>query len=240
MKVVIISDLHANMEALGGLPSDFDELWVLGDLVNYGPDPAKCVEFIRNEAAVVIRGNHDNAIGLGTDPRCSPAFRTMAAAMQAYTESALSSDQKRYLRELPITIEREVEGRRVMLCHAIPSDPLFGYCNPDDPRWAEEVRRTGVDILLVGHTHLPFVRWFGPRQIVNPGSLGQPKGGTVEACYAVWCDAGFKLRSFAYPFEETIQKIDRLPIAGDVKAGLAAVLRNGGLGQHNDMETNSL
>lgn len=49
MKVVIISDLHANMEALDALPRDFDELWVLGDLVNYGPDPAKCVEFIRNE-----------------------------------------------------------------------------------------------------------------------------------------------------------------------------------------------
>lgn len=97
-----------------------------------------------------------------------------------------------------------------------------------------------MDIFLVGYIHLQFVRRFVRRQIVNPGSLGQPKGGKVEACYAVWWDAGFELRSFAYPFEEMIRKIARLPIAGEVKASLAAVLRHGGYEQQNDMETNSL
>ena len=229
MRIVIISDVHANIEALECLQEEFDELWVLGDLVNYGPDPGHSVEFIRNEASLVIRGNHDNAIGFGVDPRCSPAFRKMAATMLEYTDSAMSADQKQYLRGLPVSVEREVNGLRVTLCHAIPSDPLFGYCPPDDPRWHEEVSRTRADILLVGHTHLQFLRNVNPQRILNPGSLGQSKGGKPEACYAIWSDSGFELRSIAYPFEKTIQKLENLPVASDVRTGLAAVLCNGGL-----------
>ena len=53
MRVLIVSDLHANLEAIGALPSDFDRLWVLGDLVNYGPNPAEVIEFVREKAAIV-------------------------------------------------------------------------------------------------------------------------------------------------------------------------------------------
>ena len=57
MRIFIISDLHANLEALAALPCDYDELWVLGDLVNYGPYPAATIDFVRSHASVVIRGN---------------------------------------------------------------------------------------------------------------------------------------------------------------------------------------
>jgi protein phosphatase len=81
MKIVIISDLHGNLEALSALPEKYDQLWVIGDLVNYGPDPAAVVEFVRAKASVMVRGNHDHALGFGEDPRCSPAFREMAEVM---------------------------------------------------------------------------------------------------------------------------------------------------------------
>jgi predicted phosphodiesterase len=57
VRVLIISDLHANLEAFRAMPSDFDQLWVLGDLVNYGPNPAEVIDFAREKAAVVVRGN---------------------------------------------------------------------------------------------------------------------------------------------------------------------------------------
>jgi predicted phosphodiesterase len=61
MRIVIISDIHANLEALTSLPGGFDALWVLGDLVNYGPNPAEVVEFVRSTASLVVRGNHGHA-----------------------------------------------------------------------------------------------------------------------------------------------------------------------------------
>ena len=229
MKIAILSDIHGNLEALTALPEKFDELWVLGDLVNYGPDPAAAIEFVRANASLVVRGNHDHAIGFGEDPRCSPPFREMAEAMMKYTNSVLTDSQKEFLRDLPVAARREVDGVQVSLCHAAPSDPLFAYCPPDAPRWEEELEFARADILLVGHTHLQFVREIGAQRIVNPGSLGQPKMGSPAACYAVLNNGAIELRSFEYPFEKTIQKIAALPIPSGIKARLADVLRNGGL-----------
>ncbi|HEY6345017.1 MAG TPA: metallophosphoesterase family protein [Bryobacteraceae bacterium] len=232
MRLGIISDLHGNMEALMSLPERFDELWVLGDLVNYGPDPAEVVEFVRRRASVVIRGNHDHAIGFGEDPRCSPRFREMAAAMMEYTNSELSESDKRYLRDLPLAIEREIGGLRVSLCHAVPSEPLFAYCPPESERWQMEAQTAGTDLLFVGHTHLQFIRELGLQRVVNPGSLGQPKTGRPAACYAVWDTArhnsAVELKSFAYPVERTIAKIRALPIPEPIKNDLVDVLRQGG------------
>ena len=233
MKAVIISDVHGNLDALSSLPEMFDELWVLGDLVNYGPEPGAVVDFIQTNAHVVVRGNHDQAVGCNEDPRCSRPFREMADVMKEYSRSVLSDAQKQFLRDLPLTKTCAVEGMSVVFCHAVPSDPLFAYCLPDADQWQAELEQAGADVLLVGHTHIPFVREFGTRMVVNPGSLGQPKTGTPAARYAVWDTAqgreGIELRSFDYDFERTIAKIDALPTRSDVKRSLAHVLRHGGL-----------
>jgi len=237
MKVAIISDVHGNMEALGALPDNFDELWVLGDLVNYGPDPRNVVDFIEANADVVIRGNHDHAIAFNEDPRCSKPFREMAAAMKDYTRSVLSYAEKQFLRQLPLKFEREIDGLRIVFCHAIPSDSLFAYCPPDSAQWRPELEESGANVLLVGHTHIPFVRELGSGTVMNPGSLGQPKTGSPAARYAVWdTTAGpssIELRLFEYPFEKTIEKINALPIQTEIRASLADVLRHGGLPDQN-------
>ena len=68
MRILIISDIHGNFDALAALQETYDELWVLGDLVNYGPDPAAVIDFVRSKAAVVVCGNHDYSIGFNQDP----------------------------------------------------------------------------------------------------------------------------------------------------------------------------
>jgi Calcineurin-like phosphoesterase len=73
----------------------YDEPWVLGDLVNYGPNPAETIDFVRSHASMVIRGNHDNSVGFGADCGCSVRFRAMAEAIRQYTTSVLSAGDKR-------------------------------------------------------------------------------------------------------------------------------------------------
>jgi protein phosphatase len=140
MKLLIVSDIHANLEALQTvLAESHDELWVLGDLVNYGPNPSEVVDLIRLKASLVVQGNHDYAVGTGSDPQCSNAFREMARAMQDYTEPLLNLDQRAFLRSLPRTAVHTINGHRFFLCHATPTEPLFQYCPAQPARWAAEV-----------------------------------------------------------------------------------------------------
>jgi len=229
MKIVIISDLHANTEALRVLPRDYDQLWILGDLVNYGPNPAEVVAFARDRASVVIRGNHDHSVGFGKDPRCSAPFRAMARATGFYTSCVLGERDKQYLRDLPTHAELAVDGVRFLAYHAVPTNPLYEYCPADSDHWRDEIADLPADILLVGHTHLPFQRRIGSKLIVNPGSLGQPKHGRAEACYAVWDGSSIHLKTAPYDVEETVRKTQGLPIPAEIRDDLAAVLRHGGI-----------
>ena len=226
MKIVIISDIHGNFDALSALQEDYDQLWVLGDLVNYGPQPAEVIRFIRSRATHVVRGNHDHCIGFGEDPRCSPRFREMAEATRKYTDSILSDEDKGYLRSLPLQVDVRAGDTRCRLCHAVPSDPLFTYCPPDSERWVEECRLAGADVLLTGHTHIPFGIHVENTLLVNPGSLGQPKSGGPRACYAVFKDGKVGLRSIAYPLDKTVEKIRAMPIPAAIQEDLITVLRN--------------
>lgn len=227
MKIVIVSDIHSNFDALSGLREGYDELWVLGDLVNYGPEPAPVVDYIRSKAALVVRGNHDNSIGFNQDPRCSAAFRDMAEATRRFTDSVLNSGHKHYLRNLSLYEVTTRRDTRFYLCHAVPSDPLFSYCAASSDQWATEVENLSADILLVGHTHVPFVRSVGQCLVVNPGSLGQPKTGSPEACFAVWEDGKMELKSYPYPVEWAVAKVQALPIASSLRDDLSRILRTG-------------
>ena len=227
MKIVVISDLHSNFDALSALPELGDELWVLGDLVNYGPMPSEVVSFVRSHSKIVIRGNHDHAVGFDVDPRCTPRYAEMADTTMQYSKANLDRDATAYLRELPLAHVLERDGHRFYLCHAIPSNPLYGYCPEDSDLWTKELGQVDAEFLLVGHTHTPFVRKVGAQTVVNPGSLGQPKTGKADACYAVWEDGKFQLKQFEYPVERAIQRIQQLPVPHDIRQDLAKVLRTG-------------
>jgi len=227
MKIVVISDLHANFDALCALPELGDELWVLGDLVNYGPMPAEAVAFVRAHSEVVVRGNHDHAVGFDVDPRCTPRYAEMADSTAQYSKAALDPDARDYLRGLPLARTLVRDGRSFYLCHAIPSNPLYGYCPEDSDLWAAELKKVDADFLLVGHTHTPFVRQIGDKTIVNPGSLGQPKTGKADACYAVWEDGAFALKQFTYPVQQAVERIEHMPIPDAVRRDLVKVLRTG-------------
>lgn len=229
MRIVIASDLHANQEALAVLPRNYDQLWILGDLVNYGPNPSEVVDFVRQHAAYAVKGNHDYAIAFHEDPRCHGRFAELAEATTRITERALHEAQTTDLQDLPLQIELEVGRTRFRLCHALPSDPLFGYAPADSERWTEEVGHLPVDILLVGHSHTQFIRKVGNCLVVNPGSLGQPDNRSGLACYAVWESGIISVRSTLYDVETTVAKVKAVPGLDAVREDLVTLLRRGRL-----------
>lgn len=229
MKIGILSDIHGNFDALRALPETFDEVWVLGDLVNYGPQPREVVDQISRSATAVVRGNHDHAVVSNEDPTWKPRLARMAETTRQFTKSMLNRRQFDFLAALPTSLELSRAGVRFHLNHATPSNPLRGWCLPDSDAWEAEVARISADVLLVGHTHVPFIRQVGPTLVVNPGSIGQPKTGDALARYAVWEDGQVSLRSFTYPLDATISKIESLGFPPDVTEDLVALLRTGAL-----------
>ena len=228
MKIVIISDIHANLAALQALPErDFDQLWCVGDLVDYGPRPHEAVQWIKRNAAVAVRGNHDHAAGFSVDPQCSLPYKRLASETLRYTQEVCTKEDLKLLRNLPVHREISVNSTRFYLVHATVTDPLFGYCPEQSGRWLDEVARIDADVLIVGHTHTPFIQTVGKTRIVNPGSLGQPKTGRPLACYAVWEDGQISLKEYPYPLSDTVQQIRLMPISADDQDALIAVLETG-------------
>jgi putative phosphoesterase len=237
MKIVIVSDIHANLAALDALPErNFDQLWCIGDLVDYGPRPHEVVQWVKRNADLAVRGNHDHAAGFSVDPQCSLPYKRLAAETLSYTLEVCTKEDLKSLRNLPLHRETRVNSTGFHLVHSSPTDPLFGYCPEQSERWLEEVTRIDADVLIVGHTHTPFVRKVGKTTIVNPGSLGQPKTGRPLACYATWEDGRISLKEYAYPLSDTIQQIRSMPISADDQDALIAVLETGFLSASHSTE----
>ncbi len=122
----------------------------------------------------------------------------------------------------------ERDGKRFLLCHAIPSDPLFGYCPEDSERWQQEVETIQADYLLVGHTHTPFIKTSGAN---NRGQPRQP--GATEDRQARCLLCGMARRAFRtetislMTVERTLERIRRMPVPADIQRDLATVLRTG-------------
>lgn len=230
VKIVIVSDIHSNLAALEAFPEkDFDQLWCIGDLVDYGPRPREVIQWIRERAAFTVRGNHDHAVGFGVSPQCSAPFTRLATETQRYTQEICTETDIAYLRNLPIQHTAAVNGTSFYMVHATPTNPLFGYCPEESDQWRREIEWIRADVLVVGHTHTPFIRKVGSTTIVNPGSIGQPKTGRSFACYAIWEDGLLTLKEYAYPLAETTKEIRQMPIPQDIHEGLIRVLETGAL-----------
>jgi predicted phosphodiesterase len=92
----------------------------------------------------------------------------------------------------------------------------FTYRTADSELWMKEVRWVNADVLVVGHTHTPFIRQVGGCTMLNPGSIGQPKTGRTLACYALWEDGKISLKEYEYPLKKTIREISRMPLASRI------------------------
>jgi predicted phosphodiesterase len=227
MRYALLADIHANLEALTAVLDDIDrnsaadEFWLLGDLVNYGPDPCACLDLLLDLPMVCVAGNHDLA-AIGKFP--ADYFNPEAATALTWTMSQLRKCDADYLKSLPISMQRH----GFTLVHGSPEHPADEYLMTVQ----QAERNFGflqTPHAAIGHTHVPAVYKREPegnvrfmpfrpgeprplsegRFIVNPGSVGQPRNGDFRAAYTVY-DVGtstMHLHRVPYNVEATQAKM---------------------------------
>lgn len=233
MKILILSDIHSNYDALQSVVKTAvaDEIWCLGDLVDYGPQPAEVVEWARREALYCVRGNHDHALAFDADCRCGKRFRELSVLSRQMNRPRLSPGQIEYLGRLPSVEDVTRDGVRFRLAHAAPGGDLYRYLMPtlSDDELAKELDGIDADFIFCGHTHLSMIRKIGGKVLVNPGSVGQSRDGWIGASYALWTDGRVELCHASYNVEQTARKLQASPLPAEAGRQLAQVLRTGGL-----------
>ncbi|HEY1355936.1 MAG TPA: metallophosphoesterase family protein [Solirubrobacterales bacterium] len=228
MRVAVIADIHANLAALEACldsieEAGVDEVWCLGDVVGYGPDPDACADLVRERCSLCLAGNHDLAVLGELDVE---SFSESAAAAVTWTRRVISEATLEFLRGLAPAGQRE----GIELCHASPRDPIWEYVltreQADACLDAQSER-----ICLIGHSHVAlfFTRLDGARGnvrsaqaadgslidvsggrwLVNPGSVGQPRDSDPRAAWLTLdTEAATVLyRRVAYDIEKTAAAI---------------------------------
>ena len=117
----MISDIYANYEVLKTvLQIPCDRVICLGGVVDYGPDPKKCIDLLRKKAIPTIRGNHDDAVAFKADYHCGYKYRFLSVATREYTLKVLDRSIMGYLQKLPFLLKEEIDGKKLYLIHANP------------------------------------------------------------------------------------------------------------------------
>src|SRR3989304_10390975 len=170
MRIALIAEIHSNLEALEAVLRDVEwrgsvDGWGgLGDSVGYGPDPAACLQRVRELEARCIAGNHDwGAVGKVALTECNRA----AAEACRWNGEHLGAGERAFLAELPLAVENGI----FTLAHGSPRDPIWEYLlSPEQARDCLALLRTPHG--LVGHSHLPL--WFGLPEGGGALSYGPP------------------------------------------------------------------
>jgi predicted phosphodiesterase len=239
MRYLVLTDIHANLEALDTCLADakargYDETLCLGDLVGYGADPNAVVERVRAlEPVAVVRGNHDK-VACGIEQ--AEGFNAVARSAAKWTLDVLIPEYRDWLAALPMgphDVDEVVE-----ICHGSPFDEdAYIFDELDAVRALKAANRP---LCLFGHTHFPvafqlsadtfdtmsaaaatesiLVLKPGAKYLLNPGSVGQPRDGDPRAAYAIVDTNLMRVELFRlkYPVEEAQAKV--------VRAGLPEVL----------------
>jgi predicted phosphodiesterase len=215
MRYALISDIHGNLEALRAvimeiMKQDVDKVIFLGDIVGYGPAPNECIETLSGFADILIAGNHDfGAVGM-TDIN---TFNPFAQAAIVWTIGVLTSENRRFLKQLPIT--HVIEDESIFLVHSTPGEPEAWHYLINSGDTKRSFGHFNEKICFLGHTHIPAIMELAPdgkitvykdgsgikegcRYIVNAGSVGQPRDGDPDAAYALFDTNSVEIKRVSY------------------------------------------
>jgi predicted phosphodiesterase len=224
MLFAVISDVHANLEALNEVLKDIKErkvknIFFIGDAVGYGPNPNECVALLNKACKVLLAGNHDWAVTGLTEIE---SFNPYAKAAIRWTDEVLTEESRRSIEGFKLIKNLQKEG--ILLVHSTPWETeewhyLLSY--EDAERCFRDYRQW---ICFVAHSHMPFILERLPsgkmqkykdkailgkenRYVVNAGSVGQPRDRDPRACYALMDGESVELIRVEYPIEETQRKM---------------------------------
>lgn len=160
--IAVISDVHSNLEALNRVLAKIkspDMILDAGDVVGYEAKPNECIDIFRKRKIKSVIGNHDHACITGDAGKMNP----IGAEAIEWTRNKLSSTSMGFLKKLPEKLEIEHKGKRIVVMHGSPMDPINDYVFPwvSDRIFEKYLNLTDADILILGHTHVPFVKKLG-------------------------------------------------------------------------------
>jgi diadenosine tetraphosphatase ApaH/serine/threonine PP2A family protein phosphatase len=182
----------ADIEKQGGT----DEIWCLGDIVGYGPDPHECLEIVRTRCSLCVAGNHDLASIGKLD---TSTFNEDAAGAADWSSRQLNAEDVSYLAGLPLRVEKD----NFTLVHGSPREPVWEYILSVQEA-EENLGHFKTRFCLIGHSHIAMYFKCGnfysagrpnngavlqlsdQRYIINPGGVGQPRDSDPRAAYAVY------------------------------------------------------
>jgi putative phosphoesterase len=192
VKLGLLADIHCNLPGLERaleLLEDCDELLCAGDLLYQFRFSNEVLELLKRRRVLCIVGNHDKTIlySAGHPLRGSPSIKPR---------------NLKYLAGLPSELRLTLDGMRVAMFHGAPWDEVDGpnahYIYPDDWHSLNRLASVEADVIVLGHTHMPFHRRVGQTLVVNPGSCGESRDGTgTLSCTMLDLEAGgLELRRF--------------------------------------------
>ena len=256
MRIALFSDVHANLPALEACLKNIEEqkpdaIYCLGDLVGYNIWPNEVINEIRKRCIPTIAGNYDQGIGLMSD-ECGCAYKTndekeMGKISISYTNSIVTTEERKYLRTLPahIRVEFQLNNDKLnlLLVHGSPrkiNEYLFE--DRDEKSLWRIMEEADADIMCFGHTHKPYLKILPAEPIenthyryaINIGSVGKPKDNNPKGCYAILTinaessiitkDAvRVEFIRFEYDVEKAAKAIEESPLPN----GYADMLRKG-------------
>jgi putative phosphoesterase len=216
MKLALLGDVHGNAVALSAVLTAAKEmgvehLLVTGDLVGYYFSPAKVLALLEPWSRDVVRGNHEDMLTVAQKDQA--ALESIKGRYGSGIEIALDQLTEVQLNEidkLPYKLELEIGGSRIYLCHGAPWD-VDQYIYPDAKQeLLQRCIKHGFDYVLLGHTHYPMAHKIGNTQIINPGSVGQPRNRQPGAQWAL-------LDTYSRRLEFRVEQYDRAPLIRECK-----------------------
>jgi putative phosphoesterase len=223
----LLADIHANWAALQALQEPYDLCLCLGDLVDYGLEPAPCLEWVRRHVRYTVRGNHDHGAAQNVVVKGQTGFKYLTSVTRVLTRERLGAEDIRFLANLPVSQALTLDDTRFLLVHATPRDPLDEYARPEVDFWSRRLEHVDADVVCVGHTHMPYAITVGEKLVINPGSLGQPRDGDPRGSYAILDGHRVELKRLEYPIEDTVRTVQESSLPEQAKTMLTDVFRTG-------------
>ena len=231
----LISDIHSNLEALNAVLEDIDkhkvtEIYCLGDIIGYGPNPRECIDQVRR-CQVVLLGNHDQGAMFDPDGFNAPAERAIFWT-RSQLEYSSEPRQKRTERwDFLAELKRMHKENGYLYVHGSARNPLNEYVFPEDiynQRKMDRIFALVEKYCFQGHTHVPGIfteslqfhspeeieytyKLDGRKTLCNVGSVGQPRDGDWRACYVLFDEEVVRFRRVEYDVGTTVRKIHENP-----------------------------
>ncbi len=236
MKKALISDIHGNLEALEAVLADIktlgiSEIYCLGDVVGYGPNPRECIDLVMRDCKQVLLGNHDQGAMFdpdGFNQAAEKAIFWTRAQLEAGSEARATREKRwEFLADRP----RSIKENGLLFVHGSARNPLNEYVFPEDiynARKMERIFSLVEKYCFQGHTHVPGIftenmQFLSPedmesmyklddkKTLCNVGSVGQPRDGNRKACYVILEDQLITFRRVEYDWTKTRDKIYAIP-----------------------------